>query len=134
MPSAFAALEDLVSDACDAVFGEPWELRPMRPAPGGGVRTADDTRDTVTVTGIFSGPLKRSTEFGSEARGSLPAIGNETSVSIDQRQVPAPDRARRFDRLVREATGDVYEISQVWPDVEGRHKCWVKYLATETQT
>ena len=29
MPSPFAALEDMVSDAIDATFGEAFEFRPM---------------------------------------------------------------------------------------------------------
>jgi hypothetical protein len=128
MPSPFAALENLVSSSCDAVFGERWILEPMMAAPGGGRRTVDAARASVELTGIYSGPNKRSTEFGTEARGSVPRLVEETFVSIDVRQVPDGDRPRRFDRLTRVDTGQVYEISHAERDAEGRIKAWIKEL------
>lgn len=128
MPSPFAALENRVSESCDAVFGEQWMLEPMMAAPGGGRRTRDASRAEVELTGIYSAPNKRSTEFGTEARGSVPRLIEETTVSIDVRQVPDGDRPRRHDRLRRVDTGQVFEISHAERDAEGRIKAWIKDL------
>lgn len=128
MPSIFAALENRVSDSCDAFFGEQWVLEPMMAAPGGGRRTVDAARASVEVAGIYSAPNKRSTEFGTEARGSVPRLVEETTVSIDVRQVPDGDRPQRFDRIRRIDTGQVFEISHSERDGEGRIKAWLKEL------
>jgi hypothetical protein len=125
MPSAFAVIEDRLFEACEATFGEAFEHLPYAGAPGGGLRTPDASRVGCTLTGIFQSPLYTSTQLGSEARGSTPATMEKPAVSIDQRRfVNGPPQ--RLDRLRRVSTGEVYEISNVQRDGEGRWLLAVK--------
>ncbi len=126
--TVFGALEDMMSETIDVMFGEQWTLQPMMDSAGGGRRVVDASRTSVVLTGAFSAPIKRSTEFGVEARGSNPRLLEETWISIDVRQVPNGDRPRRFDRLVRAETGQVFEISHAERDMEGRIKAWLKEI------
>lgn len=128
MPTAFAAHEDRLFAACEAAFGEEFTVLPYAAAPGGGVRAPDPGRLAVTVPAIFQNPLYRSREFGSEARGSTPATMDKPSVSIDARHLTSW-HPQRLDRLRRVATGDVYEISNVQRDGEGRWLLAVKHIA-----
>lgn len=128
MASAFAAIENRMFESCEATFGEEFDHLPFVAAPGGGIRSPDASRLGATVTGIFESPLYRSKEFGSEARGSTPATMDKPAVSVDERRfVNGPPQ--RHDRLRRVATGEVYEISNVQRDGEGRWLLAVKRIA-----
>lgn len=129
MPTLFARLEDKVSRACDRVMGELWDLQPMMDSAGGGRRVIDASRDPVTgFTAIFSSPVKESTEFGTEARGTLPRIVSETTLSVDVRQFADGCAPRRLDRVTRQETGQTYELGHGQIDGEGRLKFWLKEL------
>jgi len=129
MPTLFARLEDKVSAACDRVFGDLWDLQPMMDSAGGGRRVVDAARDPVRgFQAIFSSPVKESTEFGSEARGTLARLVNETTLSIDMRQFGEGSAPRRLDRVTRQETGQVYELGHGQNDGEGRYKFWLKEI------
>lgn len=131
MSSPFAALEDGLSEACDTVFGERFEFRPMIYGPGGGKRLPDPSRTAATVTAIFEAPLYKSTEFGTEARGSAPALIEKTSVSIAAPALGAYGQPKRFDIAKRLATGDLFEVSTIERDAEGRYKIGIKQIGHE---
>lgn len=128
MPTVFAGLEDQMSDTIDEMYGELWTLLPMMDSAGGGRRVVDATRPEAVFTGAYDGPVKRSTEFGSEARGSNPRILNEPSISIDTRQFAGGGLPRRFDRIRRHETGQLYELSHGERDSENRLKYALKEL------
>lgn len=128
MPSQFATLANRMDDACDAVFGENWTFTPMKPGPGGGLPTADPGRSVrPDVIGIFEAEPERSTEFGSEARGSVPRTINKPELSIDRRQFAEDEPPRTIDRFVRD-NGEIWEVSDVPDDSEGRYKMKVKQV------
>lgn len=136
MPTIFARLEDRVSRACDRIYGDVWDLQAMMDSAGGGRRVVDAARGAVLgFTAIFSSPVKESTEFGSEARGTLARFVNETTLSIDLKQVDAAgqplftSQPRRFDRVTRRETGQTYELGHGQIDGEGRHKFWLKEIS-----
>lgn len=131
MPSVFSALENRLFEACESVFGEEFEHRPYVAAPGGGRRSPDSGRTGRIVIAIFQAPNFKSTEFGSEARGSLPATMERTSLAIDIRQFAAGPLPERFDRFLRTSNGDVYEATQTQRDAEGRLTVSVQLLGRE---
>lgn len=131
MASVFAALEDQLSAACDATFGEQFEMRPMKYGAGGGRRAPDPDRTTATITGIFEAPIYKSTEFGTEARGSMPALLNRTMLSVAAQEFSAFGPPRQYDVAARLSTGDIYEISVVERDAEGRYRLGIKQIGKE---
>lgn len=109
-----------MSDECDRVYGESWSFQPMK-SVGGGRPAADSSRPALTgITGIYEAETFESTEFGSEARGSLPASMTKPRLSVDKRRFAAHPLPQRFDRVTRADTGDVFEISQREADQDGR--------------
>lgn len=131
MSSVFAALEDQLSSVCDSTFGESFQIRPMTYGPGGGRRTADGSRTAATITGIYEAPLFKSTEFGVEARGSMPALMIRPTLSADVRQFSAYGPPKQYDVVARLGTGAVYELATVEIDAEGRYKLGLKQIGTE---
>jgi hypothetical protein len=132
MPSAFAALEDELSQACDGVFGETFEFRPQVAAPGGGRRAPDPDRAVRPVTGIHESAPFKSTEFGTEARGSLPARMTRVSLSIDDREFASGQKPTRLDRFRRAKDGMLYEAGPPELDDEGRWRIPVTQLGVES--
>lgn len=130
MPSLFAKFEDRAALELNRVMGEAWEFRPMAGAVGGGRRTVDATRSTATVTAVLRSPLARSTEFGSEARGSVPRSIDKPELWMDTRQMPGVV-PQRFDRFVRADTGEIYEVADVQRDGEGWLKMPCKLIGSE---
>ena len=112
-------------------MAEHFEHRPMTSAPGGGRRSADDGRSVRALTAVLEIKEHRSTEFGSEARGSMPATMQKTWAHLDTAQLAGAPRPERLDQIVRVATGDIYEISQVERDGEGRLKLSLKHIGKE---
>ncbi len=131
MTSVFAALEDKAWSQWHRVMAEAFEHRPQTAAPGGGRRSADASRPIRTLTAVFEIKEHRSTEFGSEARGSMPATLQKTLAHLDTSQLAGGSRPERLDQLVRTQTGDIYEISQVERDGEGRLKLSLKHIGKE---
>ena len=132
MPTKFAALMDKVDAACDAQFGETFEFRPMQSGPGGGLPIADPNRSIRDVVGIHEADTDQSTEFGSEARGSVPRSVTQPFVSIDRRQFLENEQPRRKDILMRRDTAQLFEIANVMPDDEGRVKIAIIHKGSET--
>lgn len=130
MPSLFSKLEDRVALELNRVMGEEFEFRPMAGGVGGGRRTADNSRSTATVTAVLRTPLHRSSEFGSEARGSVPRSIEKPELWMDSRQMPGVT-PQRLDRFVRADTGEIYEVADVQRDGEGWLKLPVKHIGDE---
>lgn len=130
MPSLFAKIEDRAALELNRIMGEAWQFRPMTAGPGGGRRTADATRATATVTAVLRTPLARSTEFGSEARGSVPRSIEKPELWMDTRQMPGVV-PQRFDRFARTGTGEIYEVADVQRDGEGWLKMPCKLIGSE---
>lgn len=129
--SAFAAFEDGLSAACDKAFGARFELRPMKYGPGGGKRLPDPDRTSKTVTAIYVAPLYKSTEFGNEARGSAPVLLEKTRISVTQEQLGAYGRPKQFDVAKRLETGELFEVSTIEQDAEGRFEIGIKLIGRE---
>jgi len=131
MPSVFAALEDKAWAQWNRVMAEDFEHRPQMAAPGGGRRSVDETRPVRLLTAVLEIKEHRSTEFGSEARGSMPATLQKTWAHLDTAQLVGGARPERLDQIARIQTGDIYEISQVERDGEGRLKLSLKHIGKE---
>ena len=132
MPSIFAALENAAFKELERVYGETFEFRPFTSAPGGGRREPDGTRDVRRVVGIHESKPFKSTEFGSEARGSIPAMLDREHLSFDIRQFLAEHLPKALDRFKRLDTREVFEVSSIDRDGEGRLKLTVKTLGFES--
>lgn len=131
MAAPFAALEDRAWRTWGRVMGETFEHRPMLAAPGGGRRAEDDGRAVRSLTCVLEIKEHKATEFGREARGSTPATVQKTWAHLDTAQLGVSPRPQRFDVLVRDATGDQYEIAQVERDGEGRLKLYLKHIGKD---
>lgn len=134
MASAWPAIEDGLSDAVDAAFAEGLELRPMIALPNARP-SSDPDRSTRLVSGVFDEKSSKVEAQGAGlhefARVSHGLATQKPIASIDQRQFANGELPRRLDRLQRVATGDVYEISEVDPDGQGRLKLILKHVVRE---
>lgn len=122
MSSAFDALEDAVSAACDALFAETFELRPMRSAPN--VRAvADANREIQTFQAIFDDRARHQEAAGGGMtdfkRISVGRDDTRTTLSVDNAELARIDR-RAGDRVLRVKTGVLYELGNPMPDGMGR--------------
>ncbi len=128
MPSLWSKLEDAMSDECDRVYGETWTFAPMKSVSSG--RSAPDGSRTLPsgVTGILEAKMDRSTEFGSEARGSRPVTVTRPRLSVDARHLPPSQLPQRLDRVTRDETGEAFEISQRERDQDGRYLFHLKKI------
>lgn len=122
MPGPFAALENRLSEACDAQFGEAFEFRPMLSGAGGGRRSADGDRAVKTVTGIFDDRSFNSQALGAVERTASQITLRHAWLSVDRRQFTAGQIPRRFDRFHRTGTERLYEAAEVQEDGEGRFR------------
>ena len=137
MTSPFAeALVDL-NDELDAEFGELFEFRPMAKANVNMHPQADPERSSKDVYGRYLAkhlPMaaldenaRRKGTYYEHAGGSMTA----PAVSIDDAEFADGAPARQFDRLMRKDTGDVFEISDVQPEGQGRRRYVLKHLTAE---
>ena len=131
MPSAFAALENELADACVATFGdtEGWEFRPMVAAPGGGRRSADPDRAVKAVLGIFDDRSFNSEALGSVERTATLITMRHVYLWVDRRQFTVGQIPRRFDRFRRNATGTLYEVSEMQEDGEQMFKMRLTFVS-----
>lgn len=129
MPSAFAALENRLSDAIDLQFGEPFTFQPHAAPVPNAKPSPDPTRGARTVVGVFDEPSFVSTEIGAEVRGSSRFSMRKLTLSIDVRQFAGGEGPRRFDRFLRQGTGTLYEVTDVKQDGEGRFKLMLNQVA-----
>jgi hypothetical protein len=131
VPSVFAALENRAFKELERVFAEPFEFRPYAAGPGGGMRAPDSSRAVRQVVGIHGLRSFKSTEFGTEARGSIPARLDRVHLNFDAAQFAAGAPPRALDRFKRLDTREVFEVADVERDAEGRYKLGVKTLGFE---
>lgn len=130
MPSLFSAFENGAFKELERVFSEPFEFRPFK-AVAGGARSPDEERAVRQVIGIREAKPFKSTEFGSEARGSIPARLDRIYLNFDSAQFSAGQLPQRLDRFKRLDTREIYEVSDSERDGEGRIKLNVKTLGFE---
>lgn len=132
MTTVFGALENRAFREFERVFGEAFDFHPYAAAPGGGRRGPDASRSVKTdVIGIYDGKPFKSTEIGTEARGSTPARLDRVHLNFDAARFPE-NLPQQFDRFLRKATGELLEVSAVERDGEGRLKLNVKSLGFQT--
>lgn len=130
MASLFAAIENAAFKELERVFSEPFEFRPYK-AVAGGARFPDDARAVRQVIGIRDAKPFKSTEFGTESRGSIPGRFDRIHLNFDIAQFADGQLPQRFDRFKRLDTREVYEASDVERDAEGRLKINIKSLGFE---
>jgi hypothetical protein len=130
VPSVFDALEDAVSDACDATFGEYFDVQEMVTAPN--VRPTAAAADPVRVTGIFDDRERAQMLQGFRGGyGNGPGVTSPSPrVSIDIRAFGGAPVADRLWQVTRVDTGEVFEVSDAKPDGEGRVLFHLKKLTT----
>lgn len=103
----------------------------MKYGPGGGRRLPDTDRSVAVVSAIFEAPPYRSTEFGTEARGSTPALMNKTRLSAADAAFAGYGKPRQYDEVMRIVTGERYEVATVEQDAEGRYFLGIKFVGKE---
>ena len=118
-------LENVLSDVVDDTFGEAFEFRPMARANVNVGSKADPGRTATRCRGVFGDRAYTLPELGKVGNPPRHQAGPMLSLtnpmlSIDMRQLADPIRAG--DRFKRIATGDVYEVSDVQPDGQGRKR------------
>lgn len=122
-PAPFDELEDEVSAACDDLFGEAFELQPMR-APAPNVRREPDTgRIKCGFRAIFD-ERPKFTEAGSGGLTDFKRISTgrddtNSYLSVDDAELSKVDR-RPGDRVLRIKTQALYELGNPRPDGMGR--------------
>lgn len=130
MPANFAALEDRLSAAVDAVFGESFRFIPMRQPTPNSRREADPGRAERTVIGVFDDRNPGSSSFarlgntkgGVASSGGAPQFtSSNPMLFLDEVQMGGT-RIERLDRFRRIDTGDVYEVTDITKDGQGRRK------------
>lgn len=122
MPSLFSSLENKLSDAVDAKFGEQFEFQPMTPGASGGRPSVDASRATRQVVGIFDDRSFSSRSFGDVARTAMQVTLRHQWLSIDKRQFLDGQMPRQKDCFKRLDTGTTYSVAEVNQDGEGRYK------------
>lgn len=122
MPSVFSAMEDQLSDAVDATFGEQFEFQPKTPGAGGGRPSVDPSRAVREVNGIFDDRSFSSKSFGDVARTAMQVSLRHQWLSIDKRQFLDDQQPRQKDGFKRLDTGVTYSVAEVTQDGEGRYK------------
>lgn len=122
MPSLFSGLENKLSDAVDATFGEQFQFQPMVPGASGGRPSADESRATRQVIGVFDDRSFSSKSFGDVARTAMQVTLRHQWLSIDKRQFLDGQMPRQKDSFKRLDTGTTYSVAEVTQDGEGRYK------------
>ena len=131
MPANFAALEDRLSAAVDAQFGEPFRFLPMHQPVTNARREQDSSRAVRNITAVFDDRNPGGTSFarlGSTSGGKAQSGGapqfsaSNPNLFVDEREFAAGQMPRHLDRFQRLDTGDVYEIASLDKDGQGRWK------------
>ncbi len=130
MPTPFDELEDAVSEACDALYGEDFVTRPM--LAGVNVKAVPDPeRVSVGFRGIFDERgLHHEASSGGLTDFKRISVGRDDTapaLSVDDRELTRLARRPR-DQIVRLATGSVYDISRLVPDGLGRTILKLRYV------
>lgn len=141
MPANFAALENTLSCAIDHMFGESFRFLPMTQATVNSRLAPDTTRDSAEIRAVLDDRNPGSTSFerlgrssgGIASKSQTPQFATSNPMLfVDERQFfPAAMPARRLDRIKRTETGDVYEITGLEKDGQGRWKIGLVKVAKE---
>lgn len=115
--------ENRLSDACDDYFGETFEFRPQIRRTVNERGSPDPGRPVKTVTGIWHDPTLPMPELSRRRGGNAFQSGPETTLTnpvirIDVREFD--DSPRQWDQMLRNKTGELYEIASIEPDGQGR--------------
>ena len=138
MPSPFAALEDQLSSAVDAVFAEDFVFLPMSQPTPNSRRAADGTRTGRAFKAVFDDRIPGATSFArlssrnkNEPKGDGPPSfkASQPLLFFDERQFAGGDFPHRLDRMRRVDTGAIYEITGVEKDGQGRSKVTLAQVA-----
>jgi hypothetical protein len=118
MPTPFENAAAMASAAVDAVYGESFQLIAMKSRRRRQcARLADSTRPTFFAVGAYLAPFKA---ILPHARGSIQDdnahkfAASTPMVSIDNANLQWP--VETGDRVLRMATGDLFEVSKPLPD------------------
>lgn len=128
-------LENLLSDVVDGTYGELLEFRPMADSSSVNSRpSADGSRAISDVKAVFSDRAYAMPELDKTGTGLRHQSGPMMSltnpmISIDVRQLAS--QVQRKDRFLRKATGDVYEVTDIQPDGQGRKRLELVHVKTE---
>jgi len=127
MPSPFAELENLISEAVDSVMGEPTRIDRRRKS-GRFSSSADDDRDSVTVTGVVDfNPVIADPKDKGQYDGFQPNLsGDKLHVSYAESSFASSDEyPTQDDTIVLTARSGQpsFRISRVDPDGLGRMVC-----------
>lgn len=140
MPSVFAGLEDALSDAVDATFGELFDFIPMAQVNVNGRPAPDGSRTVQRFTAVIDNRDPGSTSFerlgstggGHASKGGPPSFtATNPMLFFETRHLAANTNPRRLDRVKRIDTGEVYEIKAVEQDGQGRLKAGLTKVAQE---
>lgn len=140
MPSLFAGLEDVLSNAIDETFAESWEFQPMRQPTVNSRREPDPDRVGVTLIAVMDDRNPGSSSFarlgstsgGIASSGGAPQFtATNPMLFVDERRLGAGSRPRRYDRFRRTDSGHVYEVTDVHQDGQGRLKLGLALVKRE---
>lgn len=128
MGSVFASLAGLARAQTARLSGEAAEFRPMARLGGpNGAASPDTARSSATVVAIFA---ENADEVFETARGAsfapVPAAGSQLTASFDVGDLDI----RAGDRLAREATGEVFSITEKRFDGLGGITCRLAIAVT----
>lgn len=129
MPSPFAALEDQLSDAIDGAFAEAWTLLPMRRPTPNSRSDVDPDRTGFAFDAVFDNGTPGSGSFarlggggGAAHHGGAPQFTTSSpTLHVETRRLNGVT-VQRLDRVVHADTGDIYEITDVKQDGQGRQR------------
>ncbi|MCO5144543.1 MAG: hypothetical protein M9895_00040 [Aquamicrobium sp.] len=127
MPSSFAELENLISEAVDSVMGEPTRIDRRRKS-GRFSSSADDDRDSVTVTGVVDfNPVIADPKDKGQYDGFQPNLsGDKLHVSYAESSFASSDEHPTQDDtivLIGRPGQPSFRISRVDHDGLGRMVC-----------
>lgn len=141
MPSMFAALEDQLSDVVDTMFAETFDFLPMTQPTVNSRLAADAGREMQTVVAVLDDRNPGSTSFArlGKTSGGVASSGGPPQFSTTSPMLFVDERrfsgglmpARRLDRFRRAQTGDVFEVTGLERDGQGRWKIGLTKVAKE---
>lgn len=125
-----------LNNVVDRTFAESFEFQPM--AEGRSVnsrRQFDLSREPRTIQGVFD---SRHAEYGSGDRAVYGFDrhhaghgGGQTRLSFQLASFLPEERPRRGDVFKRLFTADLFEVSEIAEDGQGRFEVFVKQITTE---
>jgi hypothetical protein len=125
MPTPFQNAAAMASAAVDAIYGESFQLIAMKAAADvNASRLADAARPSFFAIGAYLAPFK---SILPHARGSIQDdnahkfAASTPMVSIDNANLQWP--VETGDRVLRMATGDLFEVSNRCPTASGAPCC-----------